>query len=82
MIRALWLFLLIAVIAVVASAVADIEGAVTITLPNREVRLGIPVAIALVILLSIFTIITYRVITTFVDAPAEFFRWRAMGRRR
>ncbi len=82
MIRALWLFLLVAVIAIAASAVADIEGAVTITLPNREVRLGIPVAIALVIVLSIFTIIAYRVITTFVDAPAEFFRWRAMGRRR
>lgn len=82
MIRALWLFLLVAVIAICASFVADIEGAVTITLPDREIRLAIPVAIALTIVLSIATIIAYRIITTFVDAPAEFFKWRAMGRRR
>ncbi|MEQ1753879.1 MAG: heme biosynthesis HemY N-terminal domain-containing protein [Micropepsaceae bacterium] len=82
MIRALWLFLLIAVIAVSASVIADIEGSVTIALPGKEIRLAISVAIALVIILSVVTIIFYRVITSFVDAPAEFFRWRAMGRRR
>lgn len=82
MIRALWLFLLIAIIAVAASVIADIEGSVTIALPTREIRLAIPVAISLVVILSIVTIIFYRVVTTFVDAPAEFFRWRAMGRRR
>ena len=82
MIRALWLFLLITFIAVAASVIADIEGTVTIALASREIRLAIPVAIALVIILSVATIIFYRVVTTFVDAPAEFFRWRAMGRRR
>lgn len=82
MIRALWLFLLVTMIALGASAVADIDGTVTITLSSREIRLGIPVAIALVIVLSVITIIAHRIITTFVDAPAEFFRWRAMGRRR
>jgi HemY protein len=55
---------------------------VTIALPTQEIRVSIPVAIALVIVLSVATIMLYRVITTFVDAPAEFFRWRAMGRRR
>lgn len=82
MIRALWLFLLVTMIAISASVIADIEGSVTITLPHQEIRLAIPVAITLVIVLSIITIILYRVITSFVDAPAEFFRWRAMGRRR
>ena len=82
MIRALWLFLLVTVIALSASVIADIEGSVTIALPHQEIRLAIPVAITLVIVLSIITIILYRVITSFVDAPAEFFRWRAMGRRR
>lgn len=82
MIRALWLFLLIAVIAVCASILADVPGSVTITMPTEEIRLSIPVAVALVIVLSVATIMLYRVITSFVDAPAEFFRWRAMGRRR
>ena len=82
MLRALWLFLLIAVIAVCASTLADVPGTVTIALPTQEIRVSIPVAIALVIVLSVATIMLYRVITTFVDAPAEFFRWRAMGRRR
>lgn len=82
MIRALWLFLLIAVIAVCASTLADVPGTVTIALPTQEIRLSIPVAISLVIVLSVATIMLYRVITTFVDAPAEFFKWRAMGRRR
>lgn len=82
MTRALWLFLLVTVIAISASVLADIEGTVTITLPGREIRLAIPVAVAMVIILSVVTIIAYRIITTFVDAPAEFFRWRAMGRRR
>jgi HemY protein len=82
MIRALWLFLLVAAIAVFAVVMADLPGTVTIGLQDREIRLSIPVAAALVIILSILTITAYRIITTFVDAPAEFFRWRAMGRRR
>jgi uncharacterized membrane-anchored protein len=69
MLRALWLFLLIAVIAVCASTLADVPGTVTITLPTQEIRVSIPVAIALVIVLSVATIMLYRVITTFVDAP-------------
>jgi HemY protein len=81
MIRALWLFFLITVIAFGASLIVEIPGTVTITRPDQEVRLSIPVAIAGVILLSIVTITVYRIITAFVDAPAEFFRWRAMGRR-
>lgn len=82
MIRALMLFALIVVMAVIAAWVADWPGLVTISLPDREIRLSVPVAASLVILLSIITFTAYRVITTFVDAPAEFFRWRAMGRRR
>jgi HemY protein len=81
MIRALWLFLLITIIAFGASLVAGIPGTVTIVRPDQEIRLSIPVAIAGVIVLSIVTITAYRIITAFVDAPAEFFRWRAMGRR-
>jgi len=82
MIRALWLFLLVAAIAGLAVVLADLPGTVTIGLQDREIRLDIPVAAVLVIVLSILTITIYRIITTFVDAPAEFFRWRAMGRRR
>ncbi len=81
MMRALWLFLLIALIALGASQIADIPGTVTITRPDLEVSLSIPVAVVGVIVLSIATILAYRVITAFVDAPAEFFRWRAMGRQ-
>jgi HemY protein len=84
MIRALLLFLLIAAIAVFAVILADLPGTVTILLPeqHQEFRLSLPVAAAAVIILSIITITAYRIITTFIDAPAEFFRWRAMGRRR
>ncbi len=84
MIRALMLFLLVAAIAVFAVILADLPGTVTILLPEQqqEFRLSLPVAAAAVILLSILTITAYRIITTFIDAPAEFFRWRAMGRRR
>lgn len=82
MLRAIWLFLLIAVMAFAASIVADIEGTVTVTLPGQEMRLSVPVALAIVIVMSVATIMLYRIITAFVDAPAEFFRWRAMGRRR
>ena len=81
MMRALWLFLLIALIALGASQVAEIPGTVTVTRPDLEISLSIPVAIVGVIVLSITTILAYRVITAFVDAPAEFFRWRAMGRQ-
>ena len=81
MMRAIWLFLLIALIAAGASQIADIPGTVTVTRPDQELRLSIPVAIAAVIVLSIATILAYRLITVFVDAPAEFFRWRAMGRQ-
>ncbi len=81
MIRALWLFLLVTFIAFGASVIADIPGSVTIMRPDQEIRLSIPVAIAGVIVLSVVTITAYRIITAFVDAPAEFFRWRAMGRR-
>ena len=41
MTRALWLFLLVTIIAVSASVLADIEGTVTINLPGREIRLAI-----------------------------------------
>jgi HemY protein len=82
MIRALWLFFLVAVIAFIAVTMADLDGTVTITLVNREVRMHLSVAAALIVVLSILTITAYRIITTFIDAPGEFFRWRAMGRRR
>ena len=81
MMRALWLFLLIALIALGASQLAEIPGTVTIVRPDLEISLSIPVAIVGVIVLSITTILAYRLITAFVDAPAEFFRWRAMGRQ-
>jgi HemY protein len=82
MIRALWLFLLIAILALGAVWVADMQGTVTIALPNREIRLSLAVAAAIVVVLAVATITAYRIISTFVDAPGEFFRWRAMGRRR
>jgi HemY protein len=81
MMRALWLFLLIALMALGASQVADIPGTATIVRPDLEISLSIPVAIVGVIVLSITTILAYRLITAFVDALAEFFRWRAMGRQ-
>lgn len=82
MLRALILFVLIVLIALAAVAVADLGGTVTITLANYEVRMYLAVAAALVVGLSVLTITAYRIISAFVDAPAEFFRWRQMGRRR
>lgn len=82
MLRALWFFLLIAGMAAIAVAVANLPGIVTITLSDREIRMGLGVAAVVVVLLAVATITVYRIISTFVDAPAEFFRWRAMGRRR
>jgi HemY protein len=82
MIRALWFYLLIAMMVAVVTWVADLDGVVTIALSNREARIPIQVAIAAVVGLTFLTILAYRIIMTFVDAPAEFFRWRAMGRRR
>lgn len=82
MIRALWLFLLIAGLAFCAVLIADLEGSVVVQFGNHETRMYLSVATVLVIALSIVTITAYRIITTFIDAPGEFFRWRAMGRRR
>jgi HemY protein len=82
MIRALWLFIIIAGLAFAATVIADMEGTVVIQLGDSETRMYLSVATVLVIALSILTITAYRIITTFIDAPAEFFRWRAMGRRR
>lgn len=82
MIRALWLFLLVAGLAFAATVIADLRGTVVIQLGDSETRMYLSVATVLVIALSLVTIIIYRIITTFIDAPAEFFRWRAMGRRR
>ena len=82
MIRALWLFLLVALLSLGAVWVAELPGTVTIALPEREIRLSLAVAAAIVVVLAIATITAYRIISTFVDAPGEFFRWRAMGRRR
>ncbi|MFN9358749.1 MAG: hypothetical protein ACK6A4_18355, partial [Alphaproteobacteria bacterium] len=63
MMRALWLFLLIALIALGASQLAEIPGTVTIVRPDLEISLSIPVAIVGVIVLSITTILAYRLIT-------------------
>lgn len=82
MIRALWLFVIIAGLAFAAALIADMEGTVVVQMGDRETRMYLSVATVLVIALSILTITAYRIITTFIDAPAEFFRWRAMGRRR
>jgi HemY protein len=82
MLRALILFTLVALIAVAAVVLADLDGRVVVQIGNQEFRLFLPVAAALVIVLTFLTIVAYRVIMAFVDAPAEFFRWRAMGRRR
>jgi len=82
MLRALMLFVLIALIAFAAVAVADLGGTVTITLANYEIRMYLAVAAALVVGLSVLTITVYRIVSAFVDAPAELFRWRQMGRRR
>jgi HemY protein len=82
MLRALIIFTLVALIAFAAVVLADLNGRVVVQIENQEYRLFLPVAAALVIVLTILTITAYRIITAFIDAPAEFFRWRAMGRRR
>jgi HemY protein len=82
MIRALWFYLLIAFMVAVVTWVADLEGVVTITLSNREMRVPIQMAVAIVVVLTFLTILAYRIFATFIDAPGEFFRWRASGRRR
>lgn len=82
MIRALWLFALVVAIALAAVGIASLPGVVTIALPTQEIRMGLGVAAIIVVLLAVATITLYRIISTFVDAPAEFFRWRSMGRRR
>ncbi|MCE9522021.1 MAG: tetratricopeptide repeat protein [Alphaproteobacteria bacterium] len=82
MIRALGWFALIAVLTIVIVLIADIPGTVTVALEDREYRLNLPTAACLIIGLTILTLILFRIISTFVSAPGEFFRWRAMGRRR
>lgn len=82
MLRALVYFFMIAALALAAAFVADIPGEVVIQLPTHEVRMHLAVAAGIVVVLSVLTITAYRIISTFVEAPAEFFRWRAMGRRR
>ena len=82
MIRAVGFFILITLIALFAAWVADIPGTVTIALQDREMRMNLPTAAGVIIVLTILTITAYRIISAFVAAPAEFFRWRAMGKRR
>ena len=82
MLRALVYFFMIAALALGAAFVADIPGEVVIQLPTHEVRMHLAVAAGIVVVLSVLTITVYRIISTFVEAPAEFFRWRASGRRR
>lgn len=82
MIRALWFYALIALMVAVVTTVADLDGVVTVTLSNREMRVPIQVAIALIVGLTFLTILAYRILSAFIDAPGEFFRWRASGKRR
>lgn len=82
MIRALWLFLLIALMAVAAAWVAELSGGVTIELPGQEVHISLPVAVAVVIVASVVMILAYRFISMFVAMPGEFTRWSATRRRR
>ncbi len=82
MLRALWLFLLIAAIAAGAAWLADLPGGVTIALPGQEIHISLPVAAALIIAASIVTVLAYRFISMFVAMPGEFTRWSATRRRR
>lgn len=82
MLRALIYFVLIAVVALGAVWVAELPGTVTIALPDREIRMHLAMAAGIVVFLAVLTITAYRIVSTFIDAPAEFFRWRQMGRRR
>ncbi len=82
MLRALIYFVLVAIVALGTVWVADLTGSVTIALPGREIHLSLAVAAAVIVSLAVATITVYRIVSTFIDAPAEFFRWRQMGRRR
>jgi HemY protein len=82
MIRALIFYILIAAMVAVVTAIADLDGVVTITMWNKEARVPVQVAIALIVGLTFLTILVYRIVMSFVDAPGEFFRWRASGKRR
>jgi HemY protein len=82
MLRALMLFVLITAMALIAVWVADLPASVTIAFPTFELRMHIAMAAGIVVALALATFLAYRVVTAFIDAPAEFFRWRQMGRRR
>jgi uncharacterized membrane-anchored protein len=70
MLRALIIFTLVALIAFAAVVLADLDGRVVVQVENQEYRLFLPVAAAIVIVLTILTNTAYRIITTFIDAPA------------
>ena len=82
MIRALWLFLLLAIIGVVAAWFADLPGNVTIAFPDREVHTSLQVLAGFVLAASVATILVYRFVSMFVAMPGEFTRWSATRRRR
>src|SRR5437762_3498663 len=82
MIRALWLFLLIVLIAVPAALIADLQGGVTIAVPGQEVHISLPVAAAVIVAASVIMILVYRFVSMFVAMPGEFTRWSATRRRR
>src|SRR6266567_2467557 len=81
MIRALWLFVLIALLAYIAAQVAALDGGVTIALPGQEMHVSLPVAAAIIIVASVVMILAYRFISMFVAMPGEFTRWSATRRR-
>ena len=81
MIRALWLFVLIALMAYGAVTLFSLPGDITIALPGRELHTGIGGAVVVTLAIAVVLMLLYRFVSLFVAMPGEFSRWTQTRRR-
>lgn len=80
MIRALWYFLIAAVAAIAAAFIAEQKGALTLTIGSTEIATTFPVAAGAIAVLVVIVLVSYRLITLFLDAPGRTAAWRRRRR--
>lgn len=81
MIRAIWLFVLIAAMAYGAVLLFSLPGDITVALPGQELHMGIGGAVVITFALAIFLMLLWRFISLFIAMPGEFTRWTQTRRR-
>jgi HemY protein len=81
MIRALWLFILLTIMAVIAVWVVSLPGDITITVPGSEYHISVGGLGVVVVGLSIVLMLLWRFVSLFVAMPGEFTRWTQTRRR-